>query len=59
MPLKVYELTAPAEAPSIFTSAVVYPVVGVIAKVWLLPPLTLTLPNGEIDPPVPALEVMV
>jgi hypothetical protein len=37
----------------------VYPVVGVIVNVWPPPPLTLIDPSGEIDPPVPALAVIV
>jgi hypothetical protein len=54
MLLNAYELTGPTEDPSTFTSAIVYPVVAVMVKVWPLPPLTLTGPDGEIDPPEPA-----
>ena len=57
--VNAYELTAPTEEPSTFTSATLYPVVGVIVKVLLAPPLTLTDPDGEIEPPAPAEAAMV
>ena len=57
--LNPYELTAPTEAPSTFTSAIVYPFVGVMVKVWPPPLLTLTFPDGEIEPPELAAAVMV
>ena len=36
------------------TVLIVYPLFGVIVKVLLDPEVTLTLPDGEIVPPVPA-----
>jgi hypothetical protein len=57
--VKAYELTAPTEIPSAFTSAIVYPAAGVIVKLWFVPPLTLIDPSGEIDPPEPAVAVIV
>ena len=36
-----------------------YPLLGVIVKVWLEPELTLTDPEGEIVPLAPALAVSV
>jgi hypothetical protein len=36
------------------TLLILYPVDGVMLKVLLIPELTLTLPEGEMEPPVPA-----
>ena len=57
--LKVYELTAPTDAPSTRTFAMVYPVFAVMVKVLFAPWLTETEPEGEMVPPVPAEAVMV
>jgi hypothetical protein len=52
--VNVKELTAPTDEPSTRTSAIRYPVLAVIEKVWLEPPLTATAPEGDMEPPVPA-----
>ena len=52
--VNVNELTAPTDEPSTRTSAIRYPVLGVIVKVWFDPPLTATAPEGDMEPPVPA-----
>jgi hypothetical protein len=57
--LKVYELTAPTVAPSTVTLLILYPLLGLIVKLLLAPALTLTEPDGEMDPPEPAVAVMV
>ena len=59
MLVKVYELTVPADAPSTVTLLIVYPLPGVIVKLWLAPALTLEEPDGEIEPPEPALALIV
>ena len=41
------------------TLLILYPLFGVIVKVLLDPEVTLTLPDGEIVPPVPAEAEMV
>jgi hypothetical protein len=55
----VYEVIDDIEIPSIFTELMRYPVLGLIIKVLYDPEFTEIEPDGEIDPPVPALEVMV
>jgi len=50
----VYELTVPIEAPSTVTLEIAYPLVGLMVKLWFVPALTLTDPDGETDPPEPA-----
>ena len=52
--VNVKELTAPMDEPSTSTSAIRYPVLAVIEKVWFEPPLTATAPEGDMEPPVPA-----
>ena len=42
------------DEPSTVTLLTLYPADGVMRKVWLVPELTLTLPEGEMEPPVPA-----
>ncbi len=56
---KVYEVTEPTDAPSTTTPVIWYPVAGAIEKVSFEPEGTLTDPEGEMDPPVPAEAVMV
>jgi hypothetical protein len=50
---KVYELTAPTLPPSTTTFPMVYPLLGVMVKVWLLPWITGMLPEGLMVPPEP------
>ena len=57
--LKVYELTVPTDAPSTLTLLIVYPLPGVIVKLWLAPALTLEEPDGEMEPPEPAVALIV
>jgi len=57
--LNVYEVTAPFDTPSTVTLLIAYPDAGVMVNPLLVPEATLTLPDGEIDPPAPALAVMV
>ena len=52
-------MTAPTLVPSTNTSATAKPELGVIANVWLLPLVTTTLPDGLMEPPDPALAVIV
>ena len=57
--VKVYVLTAPTELPSTSTLEIVYPVLAAMVNVWLDPPLTEIAPDGDSEPPVPAVAVMV
>jgi len=52
-------LTAPTDDPSTITRSMLYPVLGVIVKDRLAFLLTVTVPVGEMVPPVPAEAVMV
>src|SRR5207249_841609 len=49
---------APCDTPSTFTSAIVWHPSGEIVNVWFEPQFTLTVPDGEMVPPVPADAVM-
>ncbi len=55
----VYDATAPTFAPSTETVFTPYPTPAVIVKDLLDPLLTVMEPDGEIEPPVPALALIV
>ena len=57
--VKEYDVRAPTDVPSTVTFWTLYPHLGVIVKLRLPPELTLTFPNGEMVPPVPAEAVIV
>jgi hypothetical protein len=44
--------------PSTLTSEIAYPLLGVIVNVTESPDLTVTAPLGEIEPPIPAVAVI-
>jgi len=57
--LNVKEVTAPWLAPSTVTLETTNPELGVMVNDWLAPEFTTILPDGLIDPLLPALAVMV
>src|SRR6185369_1073693 len=57
-PVNVYVLTAPTETPSTTTSAIVSQPSGVMVNAWSEPQPGLTVPDGVIVPPVPAVATM-
>jgi hypothetical protein len=52
--VNVNVVTAPCETPSTTTLATWKPEFAVIVNCWLAPEFTVTEPEGEIEPPVPA-----
>src|SRR5205085_2182780 len=58
-PENVNAAIAPADVPSITTFAIVWHASAAIENDWLAPHVTATAPDGVIEPPAPALAVMV
>jgi hypothetical protein len=56
--VKVYGLTIATDALSTIKEETEYPVCGVKLYAWSEPQMTLVTPEGVIEPPAPALEVI-
>ncbi len=57
--VNVYVLTVVTVEPFTVSVEIVNPLLAVMVKVWLFPDVTVTDPDGEIEPPVPAEAVIV
>ncbi len=57
--VNVYVLTVVTVEPFTVSVEIVNPLLAVMVKAWLFPDVTVTDPDGEIEPPVPAEAVIV